>query len=178
MCSRFVEEQGNWNRKTYINNIDPKFNLNALHIACAFGKTAIVNYLLFQGADTEIPDKNDGYYPLHHAVESGCLETLIALQNKRREKLGRNAILTVKAVETQRTPLHSAAFCNYPEMAEWLINQGIDVNCQEKVTGYTALHTAAYRGNREIINVLLDNAEKTNLKVFKQNANKNKKQRY
>lgn len=53
------------------------------------------------------------------------------------------------------TPLLHAAMLSYREMIALLLSYGANVNHQDKVMHYTALHHAAWRGDAEVIQILL-----------------------
>lgn len=148
-----------------INKLDPKYKLNAFHAAAITGNAKIIEYLLSKGADTELPDNEvNGYYPIHHLVESGSVEALDVLQKQREIKLGNKATVDSVAKKCGRTPLFSAAFFNDVNVAEWLIKHGANINFMTQLG--TPLHSAAMKGNVNVLELLL---QKNNIQVFSEN---------
>ena len=62
------------------------------------------------------------------------------------------------------TGLHIASEKGYYQIAQTLINNGSEINAQNKCPGWTAVHFAAYEGHVEILELLLDCGAKPNLK--------------
>jgi len=56
--------------------------------------------------------------------------------------------------ETGQLPLHVAVENGFPEVAEWLLIQGVPVNATDK-TESTALHYAAQEGHTPVVHLLL-----------------------
>lgn len=56
-----------------------------------------------------------------------------------------------------------AAFFNNPDLLEWLIEQGADINFQDRI-GYTALHFCGQEGHEEIAELLLENGANSNIR--------------
>ncbi len=61
-----------------------------------------------------------------------------------------------------RTPLIHAAFNNFPELLDWLIESGANVNHQDR-NGYSPLHFAAQECHLSIASTLLRNGCDPNL---------------
>lgn len=51
------------------------------------------------------------------------------------------------------------------EFCDWLIKNGADVNATMPTTGWTAMHAAAKRGDKDIIRLLLKNGGDKNLRA-------------
>lgn len=141
-----------------------------------------VRYLLEQGADPNIPNKN-GLTPLDHACSRGeaamplakllldhgalvnpqrsgsfritSLDWAISSDNTELTKLLIEHRADIKAVtDVGRTALHNAANRGDLEIAKTLIEHGADVNA--KVTnGWTPLHYAASASRKDIVELLL-----------------------
>lgn len=112
--------------------------LNALHRACLYGHLKMVRLLLAHGADPSIKThKNEeGYFPVHLAVVSykkpqNSVPILQELLNVWTIRLRREAREFAQlAGRYSRTPLHTAAYYNRCEGAEWLMQQGALVDSQ------------------------------------------------
>ncbi|XP_045212342.2 uncharacterized protein LOC123563552 [Mercenaria mercenaria] len=61
-----------------------------------------------------------------------------------------------KPIKSGLYPLHYAAYTDYPECIELLLNSGANVNVTDDI-GYTPLHLAARRGNHRSMEVLIEN---------------------
>jgi ankyrin repeat protein len=88
-------------------------------------------------------------HEIHDAVETGDLEKVKTLLVDKAELLDLR-------LENGLTPLAVAAYSNQPEILEFLIKSGADVNSQNE-RGSTPLHGAAYYGFLECVKLLLNN---------------------
>ncbi|XP_069939291.1 ankyrin-1 isoform X5 [Cherax quadricarinatus] len=71
----------------------------------------------------------------------------------------------VKDTVTQGlSPLHYAVWQRYPEAAEFLIDEGCDINAKDDI-GYTALHLSAEHGYIEMMEVLLKHGAQVNFNI-------------
>lgn len=62
------------------------------------------------------------------------------------------------------SPLHYAVWQRYPEAAEFLINEGCDINARDEI-GYTALHLSAEHGYTEMMKTLLKHDAQVNFNI-------------
>ncbi|SEP23172.1 Ankyrin repeat-containing protein [Flavobacterium sp. CF108] len=62
-----------------------------------------------------------------------------------------------------RTAIINAALYNQTAIIKWLLEQGADINLQDK-NGYTALHFSAQEGNIDSTMLLLENKANPNIK--------------
>ncbi|CEL11342.1 hypothetical protein ASPCAL14445 [Aspergillus calidoustus] len=62
-----------------------------------------------------------------------------------------------------RHTLHAAAYYNRPDIVQYLLKQGAEVN-QRGPLSYTALHHASKHGHTEVVKVLLDHGAAVNLR--------------
>ena len=77
---------------------------------------------------------------------------IIALQAQLESSAGVCAISTRN--DFGWTPLHVSVFFNRVDIAKLLLSKGADI-CMQTVCGHTALHLACYRGNFEMIHLLI-----------------------
>jgi ankyrin repeat protein len=119
----------------------------ALHVAAAYGHDSVVMFLLDSGADIDAREE-DGETPLHYATWRSRLETGRLLIERGadieiRNNWGRTPLLIV-ARETGNV-----------DMAGMLIEAGAEVNLRDE-GGESPLDLAAWRGFRDLVNLLLD----------------------
>jgi len=107
-------------------NIDVQDELNgqtALMRATLHGWTSLVIFLLDQGANVKISEK-DGYTPPHGAGFQGRVDILKELRN-------RNVDIFAKSKKDKFTPFHRACWGReerHTETVRFFIQQGVDVN--------------------------------------------------
>ncbi|KAL5234784.1 hypothetical protein ACI65C_002194 [Semiaphis heraclei] len=147
-------------------NVSDLWKFTPLHEAAAKGKHEIVRLLLQHGAD-DTKKNRDGHTPLGlvrdndievadllrgnaallDAAKKGILarvQRLLTSENINcRDTQGRNS-----------TPLHLAAGYNNLEVAEFLLEQGADVNAQDK-GGLIPLHNASSYGHLDLAALLI-----------------------
>lgn len=102
-------------------NVANRFGTTALHNACGpYGNLESARHLLEHGANPN-PKDFSGNQPIHLACDKGRLEITQLLVSRGADIHARNG--------RGRTPLSSAAgFYPYPELVDFLIQQGADVN--------------------------------------------------
>ncbi|GEM_PF-1703140 len=61
------------------------------------------------------------------------------------------------------TPLHPAAYHGNREIAQWLLDHGVDVNAKD-IGDWTPLHLAAFHGRKEVAKLLLEKSANINAK--------------
>ncbi|MFP3021728.1 MAG: ankyrin repeat domain-containing protein [Wolbachia sp.] len=98
-----------------------------LHIAIQKHRKDIAQYLIENGADTNVPTMSDnktfsGYTPLHFAAAQGDKDIVQYLVEKGADIEARNGI--------SFTPLHYAAFQGKTTVFAYLIGQGADVSAR------------------------------------------------
>jgi len=104
--------------------------------------------LISHGANINLKDWR-GIAPLHEVVmgtAAGKLKTMKVL-------IDNGANVNIRAGD-QWTPLHMAAFDNYPELVELLLKRGAWVNTRNAF-GQTPLFLAAQKGNKAVIRLLV-----------------------
>lgn len=97
-----------------------------------------------------------GDTPLVNAIKENNLALVIELI-----KQGANI---EKANKGGFRPLHIAARDNYPEIAKFLCKNNIQIDATCQNSEVTALHLAAWRGNLDIVKLLLENGADINKK--------------
>ena len=119
----------------------------ALHWACAYGHTAVVEILLKHGADIAV--EAEDYTPLCLAIEGGHDDVLRLLVRHKNSK--------------GRTLLHEAASERGGEdYARILLEYGADINAKDN-TGRTALHWAVGRDDLRLTATLVSNGADPNM---------------
>ncbi|CAH0549684.1 unnamed protein product, partial [Brassicogethes aeneus] len=115
----------------------------------------IAEFLINQGADVNLRDKQDNHTALHHAAFTGNVKIANVLV--------KNGVNVNAQDINGLSPLMFAVGKNHEETAEFLINQGADVNlcAQDKST---VLHFAR---KVKIANVLVKNGVKVNAQDIK-----------
>lgn len=154
-------------------NVADLWKFTPLHEAAAKGKYEIVKLLLKHGADSskknrdgatpldlvresdqDVADLLRGNAALLDAAKKGNLarvQRLVSLENINcRDAQGRNS-----------TPLHLAAGYNNFEVAEYLLENGADVNAQDK-GGLIPLHNASSYGHLDIAALLIKHSTVVN----------------
>ncbi|MBY0548368.1 MAG: ankyrin repeat domain-containing protein [Candidatus Obscuribacterales bacterium] len=121
-------------------------SLPPIHWAVRGNQPDAVRWLLAHGEKIDAVDK-EYKTPLHRACESGNLSMVkLLVENK--------ADLNMKGTVVQWSPLHFAAWSGIPEVVEYLLTRGMDVNTQDVGLG-TPLHVAAGLNDVNMADVLL-----------------------
>ncbi len=134
----YVESGGDVNKK------DPDHAYTALYFAASQGHTAILSYLLDNGASLNIQNKFK-WTPLYVAADKGHTEVVKAL-------LASGADVKPKDVDGY-TALHAAASKGHAEIVKLLLANGADPNAKNNI-GSTALDYAEQYPN--VVKLLQD----------------------
>jgi L-ascorbate metabolism protein UlaG (beta-lactamase superfamily) len=152
-----------------------------MHYAAWTGKTDIVCLLLSKGVSPNYPDGGEAG-PMIGAIFGGHVETVRALLEAgadvhQKSQDGRTAIFAVAsgqgsteigrmlidkgaavdlADQNGTTPLGLAVQNSLAEVAELLLKNGADINRPSGPFGWTVLHYAAVRGDKSMVELLLD----------------------
>ncbi len=124
--------------------------------ASAGGYQQLVEKLLSEHPELLAARSPDGWTPLHVAAFFGHPELA-------RYLIDQGATVDARSTNAMKnTPLHAAAAGAAVPVMRLLLERGADVNATQE-GGWTALHSAAQAGNRELIEALL--ASNANVKV-------------
>lgn len=135
--------------KTWITMVNTSDSLRRtpLHWAAVNGHNRIVQLLLQSGANAEQMDSTS-LTPLELALEFGNSEVVLTLIMERR---------------IQSQWLELAVIGGHLAVVQLLLNRQADANAVSSATNYgSALHAAAYRGNEEIVVLLLNASANVN----------------
>ncbi len=113
------------------------YGINAMLLAADIASTDLIRLLLKHGADANTANA-DGETPLHLVSRAGNIEAA---------KLLLKAGAKVDARESfgEQTPLMWAVVRRHPEMVQFLIEQGADVNARAAIRDYQRVATAESR---------------------------------
>jgi ankyrin repeat protein len=124
-----------------------EFGRTPLHLAASDNSNPEVIALLIENdLDMYARDKNKKT-PLEYAARWNPNKAIIEMFYNKEADIK-------KLFSDNGTLLHHAVFNKNPEIAEWLIDKGLDVNAAE--SGWTPLHFALLDNNTEMINLLLE----------------------
>ncbi len=124
--------------------------------ASAGGYQQIVERLLAEHLELLAARSSDGWTSLHVAAFFGHTDLA-------RYLIDQGAAVDARSTNAMKnTPLHAAAAGGRVAIVRLLLERGADVNATQE-GGWTALHSAAQAGSRELIETLL--ASNANLKV-------------
>ncbi|KAI9147082.1 ankyrin repeat protein [Paramyrothecium foliicola] len=142
VVERLLENRDNANLKS-------KDGQTALHRAAWGGSTKVVSLLRKNGADPFIRD-NLGNKPWHVAATKGH-ESIAAALLEDESNVDEERI-------SKKHPLIFAAQMGYTIMARSLLKKGADPAVKD-VLGLTMLHWAAARGNKEMVDLIIERRE-------------------
>jgi uncharacterized protein len=131
-------------------NVDSynRCGVTALMIACFWGRSSVVRFLLKSGADVGLIGALSGCTALTYACLSGNPE-LVALLLERQAPVN-------STDKSGKTALMAAAAIGDAEVVKMLLNYGADVNHRDRL-GTTALDHAQQGGHRDVVNLLVAN---------------------
>ena len=144
-----------------------------LHAAASGGYAMLVELLLKNGAKVNVIN-GSGLTPLHLAVmgaHKAIVEILAANKADINAKASPEQPFTIVGTNNQRinisqgiTPLHFAIKMNYPEIVEFLLANGANVNTATE-NGWTPLHIAADSILKKMVETLLKHKADVNAKT-------------
>lgn len=168
---KFINKEGDVNLK----NEDGQ---TLLHTAIWNGHFEIAKYLINKGADVNAKTKT-GSTPLKYAAKAGLYEVAwkpftndagggyvqYAGQLEMVKLLVSKGAEIDAVDEDNSTPLISAVDNGYLEIAQYLVNQGADVNTKTLASGVTPLHLATCKSNVQLVKYLLSKKAQVNEKT-------------
>jgi ankyrin repeat protein len=122
--------------------------MTALHWAAEHGDAAMVEMLMYAGANVAAVTRIGQYTPLHLASKAGSAPAVQAL-------LKAGADVGARTTTTGATPLHLAATAGNADVVKTLLDHGADVNAKESEWGQTPLMFAAAQGRVDAVRALL-----------------------
>ena len=155
-------EEDNENKKN--TNID-ELDVKQLELLVAIKNNDIiaVNNLIKEGVNPNFQD-DDGYSPLHRAIENNNLDLVnILLLYK---EINKEIKLPYEATTSEGwylggdTPLLYASYIGNPQIVSALLDANCNIRAKDDIDGAMAIHIAAANGNNEVISLLL-NKDKT-----------------
>lgn len=138
-----------------------------LHLSVLSNHLDIVQWLLEQGADPNLPDAKDSqdgakifnYQPLHYAAKLGYLTIVQALLDKEADPNGLGGVCEHRQGEDsyKRTPLHMATHNGHPELVALLLQKGAFINATTDASDQkkTPLHEAVLRRHLLVVTTLV-----------------------
>jgi len=136
-------------------NLKNENEFTPINLACESGQAGVVDYLLKQGADPYIGDRENSM-PLHLAAISGSIESIDLL-------LDHGVDINI-VDENDMTPLLFAFSRAQRDAATHLIDKGADINLQS-VVGWTPIHLSIAIRSYDIATRLIEMGAKVNVSL-------------
>ena len=134
-----------------------------LLVAIKNNDTIAVNNLIKEGVNPNFQDE-DGFSPLHRAIENNNLNLVNALLSykdiDKEIKLPNETTASNGWYLGGNTPLLYASYIGNPQIVSALLEANCNIRARDDIDGAMAIHIAAANGNNEVINLLL-NKDKT-----------------
>ncbi len=137
-------------------NVNLKINggFTPLYIATQNNHNEVVKYLLAKGANVDEKNGPQGSSALSLASDKGYFDIVKILVDA-----GANVNLKIN---TNFSPLYTAAQNNHNEVVKYLLAKGANVD-EKNGPGWTALHIACHKGFLDIVKILADAGADTKL---------------
>ncbi len=132
--------------------------MTALHWATERADQAMVDMLIFAGADVSAVTRIGAYTPLHLAARAGSARVVEALVKAK-------APVSALTSTGHTTPLHLAAASGNPAVVTLLLDQGADVNARESEWAQTPLIFAAAADRVDVVRLLVSRGADVNVKT-------------
>ena len=143
-----------------------------LLVAIKNNDTIAVNNLIKEGVNPNFQDE-DGFSPLHRAIENNNLNLVNALLSykdiDKEIKLPNETTASNGWYLGGNTPLLYASYIGNPQIVSALLEANCNIRARDDIDGATAIHIAAGNGNNEVINLLL-NKDKTLINAVDNNG--------
>ena len=127
-------------------NIKDDQGATALHFAAAKDDVGMIDILLAAGADPDL-ETIDLETSLHWAAAEGAVNSARRLLAQKAKPNQKNKV--------GQTPLHLST--GNREISSLLLGAGSDPSAQSTEFGYTPAHLAAFNGEKDVLELLLDN---------------------
>ena len=118
-----------------------------LSLACKLNFTKGVKFLIACDMDVNAQTE-DQWRPMHFSAQYGCVAIAKALLQ--------NDATIHSLTKTDKSPLEVALSHNRKDMAEFLMQNGSDVNRRQEASGNTPIFLAIKDDNLELTKILLD----------------------
>jgi ankyrin repeat protein len=118
-------------------NATNNYGINAMLLAADIASTELIQLLLKHGVDASTANA-DGETPLHLVARAGNIEAATLL-------LKAGAKVDAREKFGEQTPLMWAVVRRHPEMVEFLLGKGADVNARSAIRDYQRVATAESR---------------------------------
>ena len=133
-----------------------KLRFGLLRLVCKLNFATGVRFLIVCGMDVNAKTE-DEWRPMHFAAQYGCVTIAKVLLQ--------NGATIHPLTKTDNSSLEIALSCNRKDMAEFLVNNGSDVNRRQKASGNTPIFLAIENENVELTRLLLEHGANLNVEV-------------
>lgn len=139
-------------------NVEESQSLQLLE-GCSTGNIELVSQMLSQKVNVNIKDSKSGLTPLMWAVNVGSIDIIQKL-------LANGAEIELTSTDGHKTALILACYQNKVDIVEFLLIYGANVNAKNS-RGDTAISTAVYKSNYNVVKTLLKRNPNLEIKTLK-----------
>ncbi len=118
-----------------------------LAMTARLGSPRLFRYIMEKGGESLFNNETDKNNYMRSALNGGSVEIVQILQ-------GKNIPMNLEADISGWTPLHYAAQSNKPEMIEYLVKRGADINKRTN-SGKSVYNVAEENGHQELLNLIV-----------------------